>query len=96
MNQTSAITIRNERSTPHMLWIEPCGEDYTMLSEDELVVRTTESGAQEGPSLFLVETKGNTQLYVERGGYPTIFINGAPVACGHNRQAAIDANIRPS
>lgn len=95
MSRESSIEIYNDRTTPHVVWIEPWAEDYTMLSKDKLRVTTTATDTREGPWFALVETNGNTQVYVEFGDYPQVFINGSVVECGHNRQVAIEAGIWP-
>ncbi|MAT72625.1 MAG: hypothetical protein CMJ58_24340 [Planctomycetaceae bacterium] len=95
MQRVSSIEIYNDRPRPHIVWIEPWGEDYTMLPKEKLVASTMVSDTDQGPWFAMVETDGNTQLYVERGDYPEVLIDGAKVDCGHNRQAAVDAGIWP-
>ena len=93
MNQHVAIAIWNDRPCLHIVWIEPWGEDYTMLPKQKLVVTTTGPDSDSGPWFALVETEGNTQVYVERGAYPQVEVDGVPVECGHNRQAAQAAGV---
>lgn len=93
--QESSISIRNDRKLPHVIWLEPWGEDYILLPGEELIVANKVTDQENGPWFALVETEGNTQCYIERGDYPDLQINGVPVACGHNRQAAIDAGVYP-
>ena len=95
MKQQVAISIWNDRPTLHIVWIEPWGEDITMLPKQRLIVRTMGSDKESGPWFALVETEGNTQVYVERGDYPQVEVDGVIVECGHNRQAAKDAGIWP-
>jgi len=95
MKNEVSVEIRNDRSRPHVVWIEPWGEDYTLLPSDKVLVATTDSDTRTGSWFTLVETEGNTQVYVERGEYPRVLMNDIPVECGHNRQAAIDAGIYP-
>jgi hypothetical protein len=95
MSQQSSMEIYNDRTVPHIVWIEPWGEDYTMLVKDKLRIATTSADTSDAPWFSLVETNGNTQVYVERGDYPQVFINDSVVRCGHNRQVAIDLGIFP-
>jgi hypothetical protein len=83
----------NDRSRPHTVWVEPLGEDYTMLPGEriEIVVRDRKAH----PWFTLVETDGNTQAYIE-GAQCTDFDviqEGKRLECGHNRQAALDAGL---
>ena len=91
--QSVSIRIHNDRTFPHVVWIEPWGEDYTLLPGEKFDIATTDSNAGDGPYFCLVETNGNTQVFVERGNDPQLQIDGIAVECGHNRQAAIDAGI---
>ena len=93
MDQQFCIGIWNDRSRPHIIWIEPWGDDYTLLSNQKLLVTTSGSDSNSGPCFTLVETEGNTQVYVERLVYPQVQIDGDKVECGHNRQAAKDAGL---
>ncbi|MCB9925404.1 MAG: hypothetical protein H6822_24815 [Planctomycetaceae bacterium] len=93
MEQRVAISIWNDRSRPHIVWIEPWGEDYTILSGEKFIISTVGSDADTGPWFALVETGGNTQVYVERGSYPQVELDGVQLECGHNRQAAVAAGI---
>ena len=93
MNNEVFITIRNDRANPHVLWIEPWGEDYTLLPGQELKVTVTSSKSNTDPPFELVETEGNTQIYCDLREYPKIFVDECSVECGYNRQAAIDAGI---
>lgn len=93
MTQQVEIAIWNDRPALHIVWIEPWGRDYTMLPKQKLIVTTTGSATESGPWFSLVETEGNTQVYVERGDDPLVEVDGVPVECGHNRQAAKEAGV---
>ena len=98
MDQQFSIGIWNDRLRAHVVWIEPWAEHYTLLPNQKLLVTTSGSVSGSGPWFILVETEGNTQVYVERGAverdsYPLVQIDGVEVVGGHNRQAAIDAGI---
>lgn len=93
MNQQVSIGIRNDRTRPHVVWIEPWGGDFTILAGQRMTVITTGPGSGSGPWFILVENEYNTQVYVERGEYPEVILDGEVVDVGHNRQAAIDAGV---
>lgn len=93
--RTFSIGIWNDRPRPHVVWIEPWGEDYTLLPGEKLLITTSDSNDGITPVFNLVETEGNTQVYVERLTYPKLEIDGVAIECGHNRKAAIDAGIFP-
>ena len=93
MNQQVAIAIWNDRPHLHIVWIEPWGDDYTLLPKQKFTVTTTGPESGSGPWFALVETDGNTQVYVERGAYPLVEVDGIRVEGGHNRQAAKDAGV---
>lgn len=95
MKYPVAIAFTNDRTKPHVVWVEPWGEDYTMLPKDECVVLAERIEASEKPCYWLVETEGNTQVYCEQLDYPKVTINGVQVQCGHNREAAIHAGVYP-
>lgn len=95
--QSFSIEIWNDRPRPHVVWIEPWANDVTLLPGQRLVVTNHSSELAEKPHFVLVETDGNTQVYVEHGDYPELLLDGVPPdECGHNRQAAIDAGIYPA
>ena len=91
--QTFSIGIWNDRPRPHLAWVEPWGDDITLLPGQRLIVATQSSCITDHPQFVLVETDGNTQIYVEQGDYPQLLLDGIPVRGGHNRQAAIDAGL---
>jgi hypothetical protein len=93
MQQHHSIVIHNDRSRPYLVWIEPWGEDYTLLPQQRLIVTSTVSSPIDRPAFALVESDTGTQLYIETGNYPELLVDGIPVVCGHSRQAAIDAGL---
>lgn len=93
--QSFSIGIWNDRPRPHVVWIEPWAIDVTVLPGQQLVITNQSSLPSDKPHFILVETDGNTQVYVEHGDYPQLLLDGMLVDCGHNRQAAIDAGVHP-
>jgi hypothetical protein len=97
MKKQVTIRIYNDRRRPHVVWIEPWAEDYTMLPNQQLTVTTSGPKKHSGPLFELVETRGNTQVYVDaRLIVPEVLIDDVAVKVGHNRQAAIDAGVWPA
>jgi len=54
------------------VWIEPWGKDYTLLLGETFLVPTSDSIDGTAPWFNLVETEGNTQVFVERGTSPKL------------------------
>ena len=90
-----SIVVQNDRKRPHVIWIEPWGEDYTLLCGEQIKVSVASLELDSGACFHLVETEGNTQVYVEHSKSPRVLVNNSIADCGHNRQAAIDAGIYP-
>ena len=93
--QTFSFGIWNNRPRPHVVWFEPWGEDCTLLPGEKLLVTMSDSSDGTATWFNLVETERNTQVYVERGIYPKLEVDGVAIECGYNRKAAIDAGIFP-
>jgi hypothetical protein len=93
MEQHASIGIRNNRSQPHIVWLEPWGRDYTLKPGQELVIAVPGTYAAGGRLFDFVELDGSTEVYLVGGGDPQVSVGGCPVECGYNRQAAIDAGL---
>ncbi len=93
MKQRMSIEIWNNRNRPHLVWIEPWASDVTVLPGQKLVLTSCDDASEHRPWFSLVESDGNTQVYIERGDYPSVELDGTPVECGHNRRVAIDAGL---
>jgi hypothetical protein len=86
------ITVSNHHDCPHVIWVEPWAEDFTLLPKEEFEVRAVGSTVQ--PSFKVVESKRHTQVYVDpiEVRYE-VLQHGRVINGGHNRQAAIDSGI---
>ena len=81
----------NNTKRPRIVWLEPWGEDFTLLSGEQLeIVCRADSGQ---PWFHVVEHEESTQVYIESGDYPEVLQNGQRLECGHNRQVARDAGL---
>jgi hypothetical protein len=84
------ISLQNSTSLPRILWMEPLGEDFTLLpgEEVEIVFRRGR------PSI--VEHAESTQIYIEETDLLDydVLLDGKVLECGHNRQAALDAGLK--
>ncbi|RLS42702.1 MAG: hypothetical protein DWH81_03910 [Planctomycetota bacterium] len=93
MNDKVSIVIWNDRTRPHVVWIEPWGGDVTLLPKQRLTISTTGPNSTNPATFTLTEDEYNTQVYVETFSFPELLLEGTPVKEGHNRQAAIDAGV---
>ena len=69
---------------PHVVCVEPWGEDYTLLPHEELTIIAR--GSHAVPWFHLVESEGATQVYCEDTDDFEVLQGGRPIACGHKRQ----------
>jgi hypothetical protein len=69
--RTAKIGIVNNRTAPHVVWIEPWANDYTLMPGEELEVIATGGDLQPRlvrdiqPDFNVVEHDGATQVYCE-------------------------------
>jgi hypothetical protein len=90
---SAKIVIENDTDRPRIVWVEPWGEDYTLLPKEKLEV-IVRNGSE--PLWFhVVEYVEGCQVYVE--GYTNdyeVTQNDRIRYCGHQRRAAIDAGLK--
>lgn len=74
----------NSRSSPFTVWVEPWGEDFTLLPKADLTV-FAKSPAKE-PSFTLVQLESGVQVYVEGQDIVdfSVIQDGIELECGHN------------
>jgi hypothetical protein len=92
------LGVENDTDRPRIVWVEPWGEDYTLLPKErlEIVVQST----LETPWFNVIEHADSTQVYIEgqsNEGQPNDYDAlqmGKKILCGHRRQAALDAGLR--
>lgn len=81
--------VANRTGRPRAVYIEPWGEDYTLLAEEELEVIAF--GASETTWFSIVDWPEAVQVYIE--GPMTHFEvrqAGVSLQCGHQRQVGND------
>jgi hypothetical protein len=81
----SRLKVINSRSSPFTVWVEPWGEDFTLLPEEDLTV-FAKSPAKE-PCFALVQLESGVQVYVEGQDIVdfSVIQDGIELECGHNR-----------
>ena len=88
----SRISVSNNHDCPHVVWVEPWAEDFTLLPTEELEIRAASPTVQ--PSFSLVESKRHTQVYIDPIEVEyDVLQAGNVIKGGHNRQAAIDSGV---
>jgi hypothetical protein len=88
---TGKIAVSNSTKRPRIVWVEPWGEDYTLLPGEELELLCRDDTEQ--PWFHVVEWEDGSQIYVEQGGYFEVLQQGKRIECGHNRQAGQEAGL---
>lgn len=85
---TTKLGISNRRSRSWVVYVEPWGEDYTLLPGESLEILAQGEGAM--PWFNVVERDNATQVYFEETNDWSVYCEGRPVECGHNR------DVRPA
>jgi hypothetical protein len=80
----SKFGFKNRRGTPHVVAVEPWGNDYTLLANEELEI--VAFGDKAVPWFNVVEWEGTSQVYCEETNYFEVRQGGVQLECGHNRQ----------
>lgn len=83
---TTRIGIINDSSnqSSRVVYVEPWGEDYTLLPGEELEI-IADSNAKEMPWFNVVESYGATSVYCENTSEYVVLQDGRELECGHNR-----------
>jgi hypothetical protein len=81
---SASIELSNQRASPHVIAIEPWGEDFTLMPGEELEV--VAFGGERIPWFHVVEWDGATQVYCEGAVDFRVLQAGVQLECGHNRQ----------
>jgi hypothetical protein len=78
------IGVWNSRKSPHVVWVEPWGDDYTLLADEKLEIVAIGKGNV--PWFNVVEADRSTQVYCESTDDFEVFQNGRLLKSGHQRQ----------
>lgn len=82
---SSSLEVRNARTLPHVIFVEPWGEDYTLLPGEEVeIVAFSDSTVAK---FHLVEWDEMSQVYCNEASSFQVLQAGSQLECGHNRQA---------
>ena len=79
------IRVTNDCSVFATLYLEPWGEDYGMLPNDEFEIVAAD--VEETFYFHICHTDKDILVYAEgdRNAYPSVYQNGNLLSCGHNR-----------
>ncbi len=81
---TSQLEFSNSHPVPHVVYVEPWGEDFTLLPGEALEVHAYSCGTT--PHFHIIASAGGTQVYCEGADTFKVIQDGAELACGHRRQ----------
>ena len=81
---TSKIGVQNRRALPHVVAVEPWGEDFTLLPGEAFEI--VAFGDSATPWFNLVEWDGSSQVYCEDAEIFKVVQGTTELKCGHNRQ----------
>ena len=74
----------NNRAIPHVVYVEPWGEDFTLMPGEELEIVAFSRGP--APWFYTVESDEGSQIYCNETDDFKVCQNGRELICGHNRQ----------
>jgi hypothetical protein len=86
------LGVQNRTQKPRIIWVEPWGEDFTLLPGEELLVVGRHESEQ--PWYFVIEWDESSQVYLEAANDFEVVQNGIRLECGHKRQAALEAGLK--
>jgi len=85
MNSKVALRLNNETTKPIVIWIEPLGEDYTMLPNDAVAIVPSDeefSSSELGrPSIYFRKNDVIVYTFFQY----VVYFNDVAVECGHQR-----------
>jgi hypothetical protein len=85
------LAMSNSTNRPRIVWVEPWGEDYTLMPGEELLITAEDTAEQ--PWFHVVELADSSQVYIEAGGAFQVLQGSRRLECGHNRHAAQEAGL---
>ena len=81
---TAKIVVTNNLNRSLVVYVEPWGEDYTLLSEEYMEVIAV--GTASAPWFSIVESNAGTLLHIEGDAVEsTVYQGETRLECGHNR-----------
>ncbi len=93
---SARIVIQNQTEWPRVVFVEPFGEDFTLLPGESLDVVARGSRGEELPYFQVWETVDTSSVWIE-GDFREydVLQGGIKLECGHQRQAGLDAGLEP-
>ena len=92
--KVAKLSFSNSRTVPHIVWIEPWGEDYTLMPGEELQIVATidyqnwPPRPDDAAAFFdIVENDGSTQVYCEKTNDVKVMQGDRELEIGHQRQS---------
>ncbi len=86
MGRSTRLQVLNQTVKPRTVWVEPWGEDFTVLPGDRLEIIA--HNGSEAPGFSVVEGSVSTEVFLEAASSFEALHNGTRVQCGFNRPAA--------
>ena len=85
--QTTKLGVTNDNSEPLVVYVEPCGADYTLLPGESLEIIVIGVGLLPLPWFSVIDSPGALSAYIEGScGDFAVFQGGHRIECGHNRR----------
>ncbi len=82
---SSKLGVCNGRNAPQVVAVEPWGEDFTLMPDENLEI--VAFGDVAVPWFNVVQWDGTSQVYCEDTIDFKVFQKGRELKCGHQRQA---------
>ena len=88
------LEVHNATQQPRIVWVEPLGEDFTLLAAESLEIVAGSDSKQQW--FGVVESEGGTQVYLQEPSFTDFQViqKGARIECGHNREAGLKAGLK--
>jgi hypothetical protein len=78
------IGVQNLGKSPIIVWVEPSAHDFTLFPYEKIEIVSQSNRAM--PEFFLVESEGNTQVYIENSDEFCVRQDDKYLELGHQRQ----------
>jgi hypothetical protein len=78
------IGVQNQGKLPIVVWVEPWAHDFTLFPDEKIEIVAQSNKVM--PEFFLVESQGNTQVYIENSDDFCVRQGDRYLELGHQRQ----------
>jgi hypothetical protein len=93
LSEPTKIEFCNTGTEPHVIFVEPLPDDFTLLPNEKLEVHAWANGASAEFSLNVAGWATAVYISPDNARYQVVQ-NGVTLEPAHNRQAALDAGYR--